>query len=457
MLPADVLKIKCKFVSEVIAYLNRRKYSVSTCIECKYTYYADALKLLYGTTTETIGDEVDYECLTHAQECSLTTKANKYPELTTGCEETIPCASQASITLLVEDQSCTSTAETINQSCNCKYPTIALNNNSKYIDASIDVKYLFAGECATSKVPTYYTVNGGCDSGSCSDDYRGIYSFGFNSDGNAYITSASFITQMKVFKTDTSGNGANALTLNLNPGTSPYTSDNVNCSGCAAVDPAELVFGHANFTSAFLTLMDNVALSLGSYSHEMRAWWTGDKLRVRCTAVHNPTSGYFGLMLSGSNIIISNPSTPTTLSVNAFGDDDVYPYHRPIKFYEETPVLASPDADFSCADITAIVGDQVTYPRFNTLNSSFKQIALSVNIGLLPIEVTSGTTETCQRDILTADITLADNIEIDSMEWTDPGNAQISTSETAIATDDGTYTFELTLTNGCILTETITI
>lgn len=77
---------------------------------------------------------------------------------------------------------------------------------------------------------------------------------------------------MKAYKTDEFGQGANELILNLNPGTSPYLIDNVDCPGCVTVDPAELVFGHANFSDAFSSLMDNVAQALGGYSHEMRAW-----------------------------------------------------------------------------------------------------------------------------------------------------------------------------------------
>lgn len=132
--------------------------------------------------------------------------------------------------------------------------------------------------------------------------------------------------------------------------------------------------------------------------------------------MHNPTSGFFGLM-STSNLIVSNPTIPSTLSVNAFGDDDVAPYHRPIWFYEELAEVTSPTTGYDCININPVIGEQTTYPRYNTLTSNFKNIALIAPIGLNTIEVTSNTANSCSVDSIVATITTIDpTAEVESME-----------------------------------------
>lgn len=206
------------------------------------------------------------DCLSHEDECDLTTKANTYAEVTSSCvDETILCANQVSISISSNALTCTASAETNSQLCNCKYPAAYLTNNSEYVNARINVKTTFSGHC--SKIPTIETteVEGGCTLlAGCSNANKSYYSFGFNSNSfGSAITGSHYITSMRVYTTDSTGVISTMYNLNLNPSTSPYLADHpTNCNGCSTVLSAELLFGHANFSDAFATLMDNVSIAL---------------------------------------------------------------------------------------------------------------------------------------------------------------------------------------------------
>jgi len=272
MLLADVTKIKCKFVQEIVNFLNKRKYAVDPCIKCKYTYYADLLKVLYG------GEEGEgtyaNSCLDHDIECDLTTKASKYSEQVT-CLSGEQCASQVSITLAQATKSCIGLAETENSLCNCKYPTMELTNNSTLVNANIDIVTTFSGSCSNPPTIDTNNIQGGCDSSGCNSDNLSYYSFGFNSDSTNIVTATSFITKMRVYLSDSGGNLTTMKDLILTPGANDYQVDDpVLCNGCASILDSELQFGDPNFTTAFNTLMDNISLALFGVSglHRMNAW-----------------------------------------------------------------------------------------------------------------------------------------------------------------------------------------
>jgi len=462
MLLADVTKIKCKFVQEIINFLNKRKYAVDPCVKCKYTYYADALKLLYPPYTEPIEGSGVFECLDHETECDLTTKASKYPEQAS-CLTNEECLDQVTITLAQAVRTCSSLAETINSQCSCKFPRMYTTNNSTLVNGTIDIKTTFSGTCSNPATTSSESVIGGCNSADgCIDDNQSYYSFGFNSNSTSVVTDTSFLTRMRVYLTDGAGAITTMKDLLLTPGANDYQADDpVLCPGCTAIPDAELVFGHANFEDAFSTLMDNVSLALFGVTglHNMYAWWNGTHYRIRCKAVHNPTGTHlFGLNRNDATIYVSTPSGTYSQGINAFGDFDAAPYYPPVRFYYEASLIEAPGGGlYNCADIESTIGDQVAYPNYNTLLSNMNKIVLTTSLGnsSYPIEVTDGISGTCESVILSASYTT--DKEVDSVEWQDPSSIQISTSTLASATVNGTYTFYLYLANGCTITETIEV
>lgn len=171
--------------------------------------------------------------------------------------------------------------------------------------------------------------------------------------------------------------------------------------------------------------------------------------------MHNPTGYLFGLNRLDSQLIVAGPTGPYYQGIDAFGDSDASPYHAPIRFYDALTTLEAPGSVYDCADISPVVGDQITYPNYNTLTSSFNKIGLISSTCTLPIEVTSNSSESCENVILTA--TYTTDYEVDSVSWTDPSSIEISTTTTALTDASGTYTFTVNLVNGCSVSQTILV
>lgn len=85
--------------------------------------------------------------------------------------------------------------------------------------------------------------------------------------------------------------------------------------------------------------------------------------------------------------------------------------------------------------------------------SSFNKISLVSSVAGQALSVSGG--ESCGPTILTAIYTPI--TDVDSISWEDPTSNEISTTATAVAEDPGEYTFTVNLTNGCSVSETITI
>lgn len=456
MLLADVTKIKCKFVQEMISYLNRRKYSVSPCIKCKYTYYADALKVLYGG----VEDDPNFtsDCLDHDDECSLTTKAGSYTiDL---CQQaTIGCEDQATITIATTEYDCTSTAQTSHdgQFTGSSYPVIKLTNDSIYIDGEININARLSGVCGPTAPYDRATTTvqaGGCTSSGCSNSYLGLYKFGVNSVGTQAAT--TYVKSMRVYTTDLFGTLSTSYDLDLDPATSPYYVDDItDCPSCSLVVPSEVQIGDPNFSTAFATLMDNVSIALfGAASKHAIAATGGSSYSILCTAKHNPASTWFGFHTPDFRIEMSNGKVYT--SANTLSN-----FSSAIRFYYDDAVFWDPDTWPSsiflldCLEHNPIIGDQVSYATIDRPNSSFNKIKLLSPLGNTSIVVTTNVTQACSPTTLTASYTTLDTVS--SVSWKDPMDVEISTTDSATVVDPGVYTFTVNLSNGCAVTKTITV
>lgn len=453
MLLADVTKIKCKFVSEVIAFLNKRKYAVDPCIKCKYTYYADLLKVLYGGEVD--DPNVVYECLSHEDECDLTTKANKYSAPVTDCESVaLDCSGQITISLAESGETCTQTAgvakEAVGGLFPSAFPKMYVTNNSPYIDGTIWLGATRTGDCG----PGYSSVlidGGVTQADGAMDIHRSNYQFGFNS--TVVMPSTAYLTSMRIYETDTLGTLGAATNLDLDPATSPYYADDVvACPGCATVLSTEVQIGDPNFQDAFATLMNNVSLALfGDASlHGMSAIGGATSYRIRTKAKHNPSSNWFGIHYPDARIAWSNGVVQTV--INGFSNLTTS-QQDPLRFYDNSVSLSPSGTQYDCADISLELLDQYTFAAINYPASSFNKIVLLNDSGIKAIGIDES--ESCGPTILTA--TYVTTGTVDSVSWEDPSSAEISTTTIAAAEDPGTYTFTVNLTNGCSLSETIEI
>lgn len=401
MLLADVTKIKCKFVTEWIAFLNKRKYSVSACSKCKYTYYADALKVLYGG----VEDDPNFtsDCLDHDIECDLTTKANKYPEATTDCASGTLCLNQVSITLAEVGTSCTTTAGLSTSFPptfgTAAYPATFVTDNSSYINGTVYKGVQGTSSCAGSGSTQ---ITGGCTSGGCSNTHKAQYYLGFRIT-QPLPASTTYIKSLRIHYTDSLGTLVSYIDLDLEPG-SIYYSDNVSCPGCSAVLGSEVQFGNANFGDAFETLMDNVSIALfGSPSlHGITAASLVSVPTITSTAVHNPASYWFGIHYPNARLVLSNNSVYTT--INWFGPPTSnINKSTPIRFYSADSSFVINNYD--CAELNVGITDQAVYPRVDLNQSSFNKIVLFSTQTYEPLTIPAQSTTCSGATTLTASYT----------------------------------------------------
>lgn len=439
--PADVLKIKCNFVSEVLRFLNKRKYVIDVCPCILYPYYGE-----HGLTSV-----VDSDCLSYTNECVLLD--NKY-STPTECEATLSeCDDQLAIALTTTTSPCTLLAYTLNRSNGSTYPTMFTTDDSIYVNGTLSLKLVATGDCTVDI--DYVTIYGGASSLGTSDDYKSTCALGHYSPYTSFKgTTASYVKSLRVYETDEFGVLINTpIDLDLDPSTSIYYADTVDCPGCTALLPSEVELGDPNFTTNFETLMDNVSIarygSPGFHNISATFFSSSNVYRVFSIAKHNPASYHFGIHRPNGNLWIKDPATNKDYiqGINYFSTGSV-------KFYYDSSNF-SPDPDiYDCADITPIIGNQNSAPQYDTSAYSFNYIAFTSPYGTKQINVTSQSTASCSITLLTATY---DETLVTSVEWLDPSDMVISTSATAAAVNPGVYTFNATLLNGCIATSTITI
>lgn len=271
--PADVLKVKCNFAQKVLAYLTKRKYVVDVCPCVLYPYYSE-----YGQVSI-----IEADCLEFEQECAINN--NKYAEITDCNATTIACDTQLPVSLNLASSSCTLTASIDNQSNNSAYPVMSVGANSQLITGTAYLKVVQSGSCGSNT--TYTELNSGNTSSGSGDEYEATFSFGFNSLNTFTGGDESFIKTLRVYKTDVFGTLINTpIDLDLDPSTSVYYSDNVDCPSCTALLGSDLYIGNPNFEDNFSTLMANVSLALTGASDNISitASSNGFNYIVRCKA-----------------------------------------------------------------------------------------------------------------------------------------------------------------------------
>lgn len=209
--PADVLKIKCKFVEKMKAFLTKRMSQVDVCYCEVLPYFADAqlASTLY-----------DADCLTIEQECTLEKKADKYsaqPELNPNI---VPCSDQVSISLAKVESAC-SVSGIVENASGQAFPRIVLSNNSIYHDAVLDMKIT---DCITNTVQTEQ-IRVGCTGTPevCTDSQRvaGIMTFLLTTPTTTYP--GGYIQTLRLYQTDSNGLLVNSpIDLDVTPSNVGY-------------------------------------------------------------------------------------------------------------------------------------------------------------------------------------------------------------------------------------------
>lgn len=126
---ADVLKLKCKFVTEFVKHLKRSKYSVAANYVSTLKYFSAAY----------LADQLQ-NCLSNDDICDLTNKANKYNDNTVTEPEVFTCGEQVIINIATKSTSCGVNFSAKNTGNGSAFPYISsLINNSVSQEAAINI------------------------------------------------------------------------------------------------------------------------------------------------------------------------------------------------------------------------------------------------------------------------------------------------------------------------------
>lgn len=435
LLPADALKIECKFVERMKTFLTRRKSLVDVCYCEVLPYFSDAALV-----------DLLEDCLDHPTECALQKKADTYPDnLEEDTPVSTPCEDQLAITLQSLATICSYEAKPYNSLNGGSFPSMVITDDSERVNATIDV--LLQNYCNDSNQTE--TVLGGCTSSGCSTSNQARVGRGTTTTAT-HLNSLSYITKLRVYEADPFGAiTPGAIDLDLNPATSVYYSASGSCPGCSAVNSTDVRIGNSNFVSAFNTLMDNVSLARYGETGRHKMFASNNTTTLVTTIGsyfwHNPADYIFGINKNNPSISIYNPTTSKTSIFNTIN----FTVFEGIRFYKDDILFST-----SCGDLEPLIANQTIFPPVLTAKSNFNLIEFISPFSSYPITVTSDSTISCTYYTLTATY---NTTNVASVLWKNSSDEILSTSSTVVVTDADTYTFQATLDNGCVVSDTITL
>lgn len=439
--PADALKLKCKFVDSVISFIEQRKFISDLCICKLYKPYNNYL-------LSTIEDCLEYEDV-----CDLTNSVSTYT-ITEDADPVITeCGSDIPLTLSSSFQSCTYTSQPKNSINGSAYPEVFLTDDSIY--ANIRTNIVVSNTCNSDVITQ--SIIGGCVLGNCGDQYLGTLTKGVSfhsADGSISNDPNSYFRIIRVYETDSNGQLTNIpIDLNLHYGTSIYYGPSGSCPGCSTLALADVKFGSATFVTSFNTLMNNVSLARYGVTgkHAIYVTKTGtivNGTEIGISAKNNPAGNWFGLHTPDVYVEVFNTSTSTS-KVRTFFNVG---YGRPIYLNNNDIGITLP-----CGILEPHVKTttQATYGYFDVPNASFNSLTLVSPYATSALYNVCCNTMTCNLWTLTA--TYSSNPLITSVSWTNSLDEEISTTNTVQVAEAGDYTFTINTSNGCTISDTITI
>jgi hypothetical protein len=431
---ADVLNLGCNFVTAVKRMLNRRSYVAEIDVTCTYA----PLKWWF------LGQHED--CLTDGEICEvLSTSASNVTDSTPspggGSVVVTPCDVQGNLNLLTSTNSITYNVKALN-TLGSVYPLATLVPNSSYITTGVNlVSYTGSSIIDTELVPGNTTPTGPAIPPQV---LVGMKETGIPSDHR--------IVSIRLYKTDDGGVIEDIpIDIDLDPVSSPYYADGVDCSGCYTVDPAHTIVSHSNFQNAFADLMSNVATAALGYPGyiDMHATYNSGSLTVYSAVKHMPATEWFGLNRTDLKMIASDGvSSYITRTRNEYN----YVVGQKAKFYNDSISLFA-----NCGYITPVVPYQSLYPNVNSVTTNFNKIELVSPIlrnssGIDTALTFTYSPQQCDNYLLSAAYT---GTGVSSVTWKNSSGVTVATTYSTTVNTPGTYTCTIVLDNGCTISKAI--
>lgn len=443
---ATALKIRCNFVARVKNYITNKKYKVDPDLDCLIADFKRTALLSLGI-----------DCLTTDQICDINEYAATLPTLPTNTPTVTECEDQGDVDIDMLVNACISGVTLKNTYDNTASPLFTLADDTIYQNASINA--VFSDPCGTSSTTA---VSGGCTNAGCNDSFKATKKIGITTTVGDYIAGSSYITSLRVYETDSTGVLITTpIDLDLDPATSPYyTAHATDCPGCTTVNSADVVVSSANWSTAMLTLMDNVSLarygstgkhhfSFGKYTSNGGVSYT---LSIFCNIRHNPISNLFGLKRDDANLKWYDGVKAGTSTITATNSGIAIP----VRFYKD-------DFSYTTSCGTTLTPDiDNQYFRMHTDDSQcdFYKLVLVTPLGTDPfgapklLTFTGTTTNNCNTYTLSA--VFSGTGTVANVKWYS-GETIISTNYSVTVTASGTYQFVLTLDTGCVIRYNISV
>ena len=426
---AAKLQAACALSEYGYRYIYSKKYELTPCDKT-------ARKALAAYLISLDNCDINYDNLL----CFIEDKGSVCSgnATTSVCEDTTTIAFSKTPTL------CSYTANTTNPFDNSNYARINLTNNTVYQQGTINVNA--SSKCGDAY---NYTVNTGCTSGTCNST---LNPYGITSMTLAGVVSANpngYIKNFTFYHTDSAG--ARPLVqrvLDISPSTLATWN---TCPTCTNVyNATHLVFGSPFYAVAMTELLNNVVkTTLGGDYSAFKMNKSATDLDIWSNIKHNPTSYWAGI----------NPDQGGLTWVNQAGAT-VNTIYTPRSTNLKALTTTYGASMYNVNNLTTTCGSfPITYsaaPYWNVNESiaNLDKLELdslnSVNTGTL-----SYSSFSCNQTLLKATVTTSGTVS--SLEWRNPSNTIISTSDSVIVTTPGVYTFKVTTASGCVKTETITV
>jgi len=428
--PADVLKIKCKFVKDLATYFNAKKYFIDGTndnILCTY------LQLLQAENEACVDDE---------DACTLRELARKFTDAACEQVDEFTCEEQLPITLEVNDSySCNYMAALYNSTGASPLMEFSLTNNSEVVTGTITSK--LTSSCNTTPETDVFT-----NQQSYTDRPKASTRVGIGSSFSGALTADSYIKTLRVYETDEFGILLpTAIDLDLDPATSIYYGPSVSFPTLVSVTPSDLQFGSATavLTEAFENLMDNVSVVRYGVvgKHKLRAWTqnSGSFINVGSAPVRNPTTYLFGINRADIYIKVYTPSGDLTKT-------------GPAAFLTPSSVInGTASYPLSCGAITLTIPITSINTPMDYAQTTFNKIVLSSNFSADSIPFTANALTCAAKEL----VATYDTTNVVSVAWTNADDDVLSTTDTVTVSLTGVYTFTATMNNGCVVSQTITV
>lgn len=437
---ADVLKINCEFVAQVKKYLASRPYIAEPSIDCLLPYFK-----YVGLAS--IKDCLDYDTL-----CTLLNAANSFNEVVAECPPiTTPCPDQIPLSLSYTTNTCTETYSLNGYPNDTAFMECYTTPNSPYVNAKIKVKG--TNSCGSTQNQIFY---GGCVNNNCNDyDQSSITYMGGGAAwlyGTDSIDGGSYFTDIYL-KVGINNGDVWDVDFFVHPYSSPYINYAVN--GGVNIPPADLLFGSANFSTAFANLMNNLSIALYGVpgKHRLSAVYTDSNksITVFCNPFHEPENNeFFGFDFGFFKAFVFNPNTG---SLKAFTQTQGF-NSSAIRIKHDVTNISACGNNIQYTLGNSSGSSSFIYPSYDQNATKFNKIVLATPASSNSVALTGTTNTSCTSYTLTATYTPNPNIVV--AYWTD-GNTVISTENTTTVTEPGTYTFIIETFNVCTISDSITI